>query len=470
MELRLQIPREAGRTRWTIELLLPPCRESSAFVVIDVGGRTQKLDMRGMGQRRRVTAELSVQPYRIISFTGKPDPLFVDGVEKECPGLPNFGAAVFAATGIGELKSFPRARELRCSETFALLWKAPVEPSFPDELVIDWLPSRQGWHLVLVTIPDCPSSECTTWLQTFTGLHIAQPAPSIIPVWPFQTRSASVNVVECARSQVVLLSAQLMPVEHPDHGPTMQVQSTSGKLSAVGVEQSPAFFSLKPGSTDFIRVATENTLGIQAFFSFSLPTERLPAPPSVELAFTSLGGVHRIVSLHQRKCAEIASEARELGIQLEYVSMPPGATGIFRIDGPAGRSVTALFPGTEVSPHSRYMRLLLPDVLAKLVSALADPAYHVEIEFGGFGRLYLAGNGPNATASDICGALTPALRSRLLSFIRQLRLATPVSVGLDDASLVKALDSVRPELPLISHYRSLVKEVLASGFELKQFR
>lgn len=115
------------------------------------------------------------------------------------------------------------------------------------------------------------------------------------------------------------------------------------------------------------------------------------------------------------------------------------------------------------------MRLPPPDVLVKLTSVLADPAYRVEIEFGGFGRLHLAGSLTCATTDCSRRKLLPELRSRLLSFMLQLRLAVPSTMYPDDLKLVEALAAVRPELPLIPHYRSLVKEVLACGFELKHF-
>jgi len=470
MELRLLIPTGADRAGWSLELVIPSCRVCRATVLLDVGGRDQTLDMRGMQSRRRVTAEPSVKPYRIVSFSGKPDPSFLSGVERECPGLPSFGAAAFTASERGELKGFPRAQELRGSETFALLWSKPAEPEFPDELMVDQLQCRQGWSLALITIPNCPSPECTAWLRSFTGLSIAPPIPSIILVWPFLTRNSSVNAVECVRSSTSLLSAEMMPVGQQDQGPIMQAQSASGKLSAEGVEHSPAFFALKPGGMEQFRVSEAGNPDLEEFFSFSLRPERPRRHPEVELAFTTPEGVRHVVPLHQRRCAEVAAKARMQGMRLEYLSMPPGAKGSLRVDGPAGRSVTVLSPEGDASPRSRHLRLPLPDALTKLTSVLADPACYVEIDFRGFGRLYLAGSWTCASAGGNRTDLPPALRSRLLSFILQLRLAAPTAVHVDDVALVEALAASRPESPLIPHYRSLVKEVLACGFKLKRLR
>jgi hypothetical protein len=469
MELRLLIPVERNRVGWSVELVIPPCRKCPATVTLDVGGREQTLDMRGMEKHRHVTAELSEVPYRIVSFSGDPDPLFVSKVSKECPGLPTFGAAAFDASGRGELKGFPRAKKLRESETFAMLWRQPAEPDFHEELVVDRLCGRQGWNLALVTLPDSPSKGCAAWLWSFTQLALAPPKPSIIPIWPFLTKNSSVNEVECVRTDTVLLSAGMMPVENWHIGPNMEAQSASAFISDVGVERSPAFFALKPEATDFVRVSVVQHPEFNHFFSFPLRQELSHSQrlPSIEMSFITPEGVRHIVPLHQPKCTEVVAEARRKGIRPEYLSMPPGARGSFLVDGPAGRSEEVISSGCNASPHNQQMRLPDPNILIKLISALVDPACYVEIEFGGFGRMYLAGTKTRATVRSGRGELSPALRSRLLSFMLQLRLSSPAAMQVDDFALVEALGTAQPESRLIPHYRSLVREVLASGFELK---
>lgn len=268
---------------------------------------------------------------------------------------------------------------------------------------------------------------------------------------------------------MVLLSAKMIPAGQGDQGPTMQAQSVSAKLLAIGLERSPAFFVLKPGGVDLANVTEVNNPEIQEIVSFSLNPERPRGHPAVELVFMTPEGFCRIVPLHQRRCMEMAAAARAQGVKLEYLSMPPGASGKLFVNGPSGRSVTVLSSGGDASPHRRDMRLLTPALLEKLTSVLVDPVYQVEIEFGGFGRLHLAGTLTCATTDRCKSQLFPALRSRLLSFMLQLRLAMPSIMYADDLKLVEALAAVRPELQQIPHYRSLVKEVLACGFKLKHF-
>lgn len=466
MELRLLIPNEANRAGWSLELLIPSCHECQATVVLDVGGRIQKLDMRGMQTRRHVTAELSVEPYRIVSFNGKPDPSFYANVERECQGLPPVGTAAFSAYDTGGAKGFPRSQELRSAETFALLWKGTGEPGFPSELTIEKLPSRQGWQLALVTIPDEPSKKCSDWLRTFSGLPIAPPVPSITIVWPFFTNDLSLNEVECTWSKDVLLSANRMPLSQTVHGPTMRVQSSSIIRSAIGEERSPAIFALQPDGTDLVKVTADSYPAIEKLFSFNLLPQRPHSYPAVELAFQNNDGALRVVSLHQKCSLTIAKEAREQGSRLEYLSMPRGAKGCLTIDSPSGREKCSIQPGEGISPLSPCMRLLPSDVLIKLRSALADPQCHVEIDFGGFGRFNLSCSWTNSSNERTERQLIPELRNRLICFLRQLQITTPSPMYGDDATLVDALFSAKPEQKLLPHYRTLVKEALASGFEI----
>lgn len=53
IELRLLIPTGVDRAGWSLELVLPTCRECRATVSLDVGGRIQTLNMRGMQTSRR---------------------------------------------------------------------------------------------------------------------------------------------------------------------------------------------------------------------------------------------------------------------------------------------------------------------------------------------------------------------------------------------------------------------------------
>ncbi|MDV7212795.1 competence protein CoiA family protein [Azotobacter beijerinckii] len=255
MELRLVIPKGKNRAAWYLELVLPSCRACDASVKVDVGGRFQDINMRGMATGSRVMAELSIVNYRIVSFEGNPDPLFEAAVEKECKGLPSSGAAVFTASGRGGNPGFPRAHELRGSETYALLWKEPSVVDFPDELMLDWFIGRQGWHHALVTIPEKPSAECEQWLQSFTGLVVNPPVPYITPIWPFLTRNSSIHTVEYADSSMVLLAANMMPMGQQDQGPTLQAYEGNDRLSATGVDRSPALFSFRPERNAPFRVA-----------------------------------------------------------------------------------------------------------------------------------------------------------------------------------------------------------------------
>jgi len=248
-------------------------------------------------------------------------------------------------------------------------------------------------------------------------------------------------------------------------GPTIQAQSVSGRHVAVGVERSPSFFFIKTDHADHLKITEANGGGVEEFLSFSLRAERSHEYPAVELVFTNFKGVRRVVSLHQRECVKVATEARSQGIEPEYISMPLGAEGVLHINGPNENSVIPLSSGCEPAPHNCYMRLPLPDALSKLKSVLANSKYSVEIDFGGFGRLSLAGTRVRDSVGQ--GELSSLIRFRLLSFLFQLRANAPLTAYADDEALVGELDAARPEATLIPHYRSLVKDIHACGFKLK---
>lgn len=467
MDLRLMITK-GQRAAWWLELAVPACRVCDATVTIDVGGRLQHLDMRGLAKGARVTAELSVQNYRIVSYSDRADPTFMTSMDRECPGLPSSGAAVFSASGREGATGFPRAQELRGWETYAFLWSENAAPVFPDELVLDRFQSREGWSLALATIPEKPSEECMEWLRDFTGLLVNPPAPSITPIWPFLTRNSSLNSIECIQSPAVLLSTQMMPVGQQDKGPTMQVYGGGERLSATGIEKSPAFFVLATENTQDFRVAKADYPDIEKFISCTLLPHRNQKFPAVEIAFRDRELKQHVVPLHQKKCRTFVMAARAQKMTIEYLSMPPGCYGRLIADKSSQRSEILLFSGDTVSEHCQHKRLLPPEVQTLLIAHLVDPTCHVDINFGGFGWLHVAGDLSSRPISEAFVTLDPSLRSRLLSFMVQLQPGGPISAVSDDYALVRTFASLRPHPQLIPNYRTLVKDVLARGFELKQ--
>lgn len=466
--LRLLIPAGAERDKWSLELLLPSCPISQAKVTLDVGGRLQTLDMRGMENRRRVTAEPSFTPYGIVSFSGKPDPAFVANVEKECPGLPKKGPAVFSASGSGELRILPRVFEIRNAETYAFLWKEPVTPDFPQELDVENLLDRQGWSVAILTIPEAPSQHCTDWLRVFTGLQMVSEIPSISPVWPFLFRYPNAHTIECVKSDLVLMSAKMIPLGARDSGPTILAQNDSLSLSATGFNRTPAFFALTPGETSIARVAAVDVPQTEIFISIA-PMANLPQTrPSVDLTFVVADGSRVVVPLHKKDCKKVAMAARLLEQGPDSLSMPLGTTGVLRIEGPSGRSKVKIFAGDEAPTHNPHMRLAPKVLLETISSAFADPACELELDFGGFGCLRLS-----TMARDVGATgeqkLPFALRSRLLSFMLQIRPTGPIAESIKDAELVEALAAIAPESQFIPHYRALVKDVLACSSEHQHF-
>lgn len=466
MDLRLIIPKEGNRARWSLELVMPSWRACDAKVIVDVGGRLQKLDMRRANPGARTMAELSTESFRIVSFDGHPDPFFKDGVEAECLGLPASGAAVFTASGRGEGRGFPRAQELKCAGTYALLWKEPAVTIFPSELVLDWFKGRQGWNIALVTLPEKPSSTCVEWLQSFTNLTVNVPAPYIVPVWPFLTRNSSINTIEYAESSMVLLSAHMMPGGQQGTGPTLQVYSGSDRISATGVNYSPALFILKPERADTIRVDKSGHQDLERILSRTIELRKCHQPPAVEMVFTDRHGIYEIAGLHQKKSKLLIAAARTGEITLSCLAMPPETKGRLIVQRSSGRSETKLLAGTDTASHNRRQRLMPADLQAAVISDLIDPSCDINLDFYGFGRLRLFGDHAVRIAESLLPELGPSLKARLYSFMSQLQTGVPLRTALDDHQLVHAFCLTTPKPDLVPHHRVLMKKIIACGFQI----
>lgn len=467
MELRLKIERGKNRAAWYLELTLPPCRSCQATVTLDVGnGMLQEIDMRGMSTGRRVTAELSQESFRIVSFQGKPDRHFVEGVERACQGLPTFGAAVFTASGGDGAAGFPRAHELRKSGTYALLWKAPDLLKIPEELVPDKFVCRQGWNLALVTLPAAPSSVCAEWLESLTGLTVSGSTPSISVTWPFLTRSSSLNSTECSASAALIVAAKGMPLGQNDAGPIMLLRGGQQRLFATGVERDTALFALVPDSLQQFCVAKAGADDIEKLLSTTFLVDTVADLPAVEMAFTNPAGIRLVVPFGRDRCKDYLKLARQNQMKLEYMALPPGAGGLLY----AARASTGIQYELSTSdlgaPHCLDQRLLFPELQATLIDCLTDATCHVDLDLGGFGRLRL--NGCEPRISDVVApALGAEIRLRVRSFISQLQNCTPICVDADDAQLVRAIGTINPQPALIPHYRALIRDVIACGFEIK---
>ncbi len=466
MDLRLIIPKGGNRAGWSLELVMPSWRACDATVIVDVGGRFQKFDMRMASNGARTMVELSTENFRIVSFDGVPDPLFKDGVETECLGLPASGAAVFTASERGEGRGFPRAQELRCAGTYALLWKNPATTTFPSELVLDWLNGRQGWNIALVTIPEKPSSTCVQWLQSLTGLTVNAPAPYILPVWPFLTRNSSINTIEYAESPIILLSAHMISVGLHGPRPSLQVYSGSDRISATAVNRSPALFVLRPERVETFRVGKGGCQDLERIFTCAIELRQNHQSPTVQAVFTDQAGACEVVGFHQNRCKSLIVSARAGEIALEYLAMPPGARGRMITKRSSGSSETKLFAGVDTASHNRRQRLLPADLQSLVVADLIDSTCDIDIDFYGFGRLRLLGNHAAHIAESLLPELGSNLRARLYSFMSQLQIGVPVRTILDDQQLVSAFFLIVPRPELVPHHRALMKKVLACGFKV----
>lgn len=180
--------------------------------------------------------------------------------------------------------------------------------------------------------------------------------------------------------------------------------------------------------------------------------------------------MREIVSLHQRRCVELTMEARLLGYKLEYLSMPSGAEGTAKIQRETDISRINLISSDHMAPHDSNMKLLRSDAFSRLSQCLCDVNYNLDIEFKGLGELHLAGFNKLGKDIVVSNKISSSLRLRILSFILQMQSINNEVVMVNDSKLLEVLEKLNPKQHLLPHYRALVKEVIASGFEFNRFR
>ena len=156
---------------------------------------------------------------------------------------------------------------------------------------------------------------------------------------------------------------------------------------------------------------------------------------------------------------------RENKIRFEYLSLPHGAGGIIYSEASNSSNVLKVSSGMAVALHNKHMNLPSYDVLNTIRNILINPFLSVEIDFHGFGRLSVPAS-KEANENNI-NKLSDLLKSRLVSFMLQLQPTSPIPANKD---LINAFANIQPKPHLIPHYRTLMNEVLASGFKLERQR
>lgn len=467
IDLRLLIKKGENAGAWWIELVLPPCRACHAYLKLDVGGRVQKLDMRGMGSGFRVMAEPTSNDYKILSFEGRPDPSFVAGVARTCAGLPARGAAAFTAIGRGTESGFPRAQALNRCETYALLWSAPVTPEFPEELLVDRLKPRQGWNLALITVPEEPSDACISWLEAFTQLNVMPAAPAVTTIWPFLSRNVSINTVEYIETDAVILAAYRMPGGAHDSGPTLQAVNQRDRIAATAPDRSPALFTLIRDGSDAFRVGKSGHPDIDRFYSKSTSLGRSFQHPTVDLVFINERGERLVASLHQRHSQSYVMATRARELHFDCLTMPRGATGRLEVVSPSGQKEYRRLTSSDLSADHAPQACQLPTAMNSLLKQyLTDSQFKLYLDFGGLGRLAVGATQPLASPPALL-SLGRSLRLRLKSFLSQLHVGGVTILTGSDQALVSAFCASVPRPELLPHYRQLAADVTACGFDIR---
>jgi hypothetical protein len=461
IEVNLKIPSRRLES-WCLELTVPSCKPADGRVVIDVGGRLQSLDMRGMAVPRTVTAEPSHKPYRIVEYQGQPDPVFVSRVERECPGLKYTGATVFTALSNSEQRGFSVAKELRYNETFAFMWARPSKVSFPEALNVEFFSQRDGWSLALISLPDVMSSDVIDWLINFTGLKVCKPLMSIETLWPVINKRSNLDEVECLITDATLMFVKNVPRELQESELDVWVESGNRVAECYSVSGNEKLFSFVPQDLNLVSFTLNDEFSTYKVFSFLGETQRAEVfeQATVDLVFCNFENKRTIISLHKERCSEKVNELLELGFRFECLSIPQGVEGKLNLYKPSAKSIVLKASETK-SPYVENS--YIPDseeALSLIIKGFKNVEYEFEINFGGFGSIYFDSRFGIDKKVNVKFLLPAPLRQNLQSFLSQLSISK-VALSSNDRDLVNVFFSVKPSAALIPHYRALSSRIMA---------
>ncbi len=432
---------------WGIELSVPTRGCDRGSILIDVGGRQQLINLTGnIGTARRLVAEPQSQPYRVISIEPHNSVLF-ERLSRSCTGLKTREATVFGDVVRPGSQLLPRASELRVEHTYAFIWHQSAKPVFPEEFHIEMLSQRAEWNGALVTIPSQLSKASKIWVESFSGVALAEETPTFVPVWPPYVHAVTARYFESAERTPLVFS--LTGALRREYSESPSVFSRSG-TEVMGVNlllEEPHFFQLFSDEEKELQVISRSMQDARIEIGFK------PAPSShffasVQMIGGGQNGSLCKVYLHSMESSEWLSQARNKTITPVSIDFPPGCQGKIY----AGRNGVWKLVALLTKDGQEAAELL--------VKALDNPTTDIRIDFGALGTATSAA--PQATSDDCKYVIATRTRKRLLAYLMQFdtrptwpRLAKRFS----DESLIKAFLSSTPRDAMKSLHIVLMKEI-----------
>ena len=457
LQLQLRIKRNGLEYGWALDIVVPTYKLNYGSIVIDVGGRTNEINLDGnLSLYRTITAVPQASPYRIVEV--KPIHSRLSFLEKTCAALAGNFATVFGYIDRPDASGIPKSATLQPERTYAFIWSTSHTPIFPKELVVELLSSTEQWCGALVTIPHQVSTECAAWLEQFTQLKFVSAAPAIIPVWPPLVRSLTALRIEALPQLPYSFF-----VEHSagTSAPPVFARSAQAERVAKAYSNSAPLYELSPEGAKSVQLIC--TKGPRLDVDFQLDAIQLKSfrPGIVKLIACDREGKAVESVLHSRDANKWFSQIRCGELRFKTMTMPKGARGHVKILRNAEWVSELEFFGDGISQISTVSTMNTNvDLARQLIGFLLNQTLSVLIDFSSLGRAVIC-----RTANSVLEKKleTPAA---ILLRIRQYFIQFPETLPahsrrhkLSDKQLLAEFQNSKPTMKSLAHYRFIENNI-----------
>ena len=459
--LGLKLIGPTGRRAWSLEISVPTGRATEGEIVIDIGGRSQKIILTENGEDFRcVTAEPQSQPYRILNV--KPSNSTVSlHLETSCEGMREVGVTVFGDVNRPGREPLPRVAQLSCARSYVFIWPTGTDIQFPDELRVEHLQNLHSWHGALITLPVDVSTTCSIWVEQLTLLKIRPATPAIIPVWPPLIKTITRSVIEAPRDISTIIFVCPNGEQHGKYGPALfsrckgaeQVLRANGPLEP--------FFKITPQTGSPAHLACRDTISMELAIDFTLAphTYQSSANTSVVLVGKSRAEKDVFAELHGEQGTRWLEDVMRGEIVFHTLAMLPDVQGEVSTGRNGLWESKLLVSTSEIRAKHDSSKYEISPQIAKQLGTFMKSGLDVQIDFKGLGRVTLRAAIKKTTSPQ---RLPAQLRAQLKSFLIQApheQARRYRHTQITDEELLKCFDASRPAPESLSTKRTLEKQL-----------
>lgn len=457
IELKIVLAKAGFPRGWGLELDVPFRQGCIGELDIDVGGRVQTVGLTNSGRNKRVTAEPQEKEYKVVSARLS-DARCINTLVTKCAGLSATKATVFGEASHRDGSPIQRANTVRCGGRFVFVWNRTLSPEFYSELIVEHLDSYQSWSAAIVDIPEQVSEPCKSWIIDFCGLELYNQGPTFVPLWPPSVANHGAQLLQAPRSSTIYFYVTRTSIK----------QSQQSVIYARSGQEDVAI-SMSSNAPPFIRVSSQNVSSFQVScrdipelsmeLDCIIDVSKIPQPAGVVLKGIASDGSNTATHLHDQDASIWLEQVRLGDIQLSGLEAPSFCHGNLRVGKGGNWNATPMLTVRSDDTKSKERRSW-NDFVPIIINALADRTVDVKLDFGAFGRVWLAAKDEPIIKKKVL--IDAKLRNRIFAYLGQMPKIPsprPVSFNGPDEALVEAVLGSRPAQQAMATHRTLLAEL-----------